>query len=283
MNLDRFLQMRRKVEIGFWLVLLSVIAISETAVQMMDANRHGVEVTFWEIASWEATSVTALFLLLPLVTYFDTRFSLRWSNLKTTIPAHVGFSVVFSILHVSLMVVMRKVIYWLNGSSYNFGVIHEQFFYEYLKDIRSYAIILALIYLYRYLVLRLRGEASLLGRPDPSDDESEESPKPERFLIKKLGREFLIKVCDIEHIEAAGNYVNMHISNSVYPLRETLKNIEQRLEDDTFKRIHRSHIINLNQVAEIKPLENGDAQVLLKSGEIIPMSRSYRSQFFENS
>lgn len=283
MNLDRFLKLRRKIEVGFWVVLLSLITFSETMVQKMDANRHGMDVRFWEIASWEATSAVALFMLLPLVIYFDSRFTVRWPNLKITVPAHVGFSMVFSILHVSMMVTMRKGIYYLNGSTYDFGVIHEQFFYEYLKDIRSYAIILALIYLYRFLVLRLQGEASLLGVADSSVENRGAEQKPERFLVKKLGREFLIKVSDIEHIEAAGNYVNMRISNRVYPLREALKNIEQRLEGDTFKRIHRSHIINLNHVAEIKPLENGDAQVLLKNGEIIPMSRSYRSQFFDRS
>jgi DNA-binding LytR/AlgR family response regulator len=83
----------------------------------------------------------------------------------------------------------------------------------------------------------------------------------------------------IERIEAAGNYVNVHIANRIYPLRETLTRIEQRLDDTKFKRIHRSHIINLNQITEIKALESGDAQVLLNNGATVPMSRTYRNQF----
>lgn len=281
MNLDRFLKIRRPLEIGFWVLLLLIIFISETMVEIIDAERHGLDTKNWEIASWAATSLISLALLIPLIIYFDHRFPLRWSTLKRTIPAHVGFSLVFSMLHVSMMVFFRKLIYWFNNLYYDFGVIHQQFFYEYLKDARSYAIVLSLIYLYRHIVLRLQGEASLLGPPDVGNQYELES-KPKRILVKKLGREFLVKVDEIEHIEAAGNYVNLHIDKRIYPLRETLTKFQERLNDATFKRVHRSHIINLNVVAEIKPLESGDAQVLLKNAKVIPMSRTYRSQFVES-
>lgn len=279
MNLDRYLQIRRPIEIGFWLVFFCIIFVSETMVAIMDSYRYGADTNSWEIASWEGTSIIVLLLLIPLIVYLDSRIPWRWSNLKVAVPAHVLFSLIFSILHVGMMVGMRKLIYFLNDSYYDFGSIFEQFFYEYLKDARAYAIILAIIYLYRHIVLRLQGEASLLEVSETSNQNDSQS---DRILVKKLGREFLIKVIDIEHIEAAGNYVNLHINKRVYPLRETLTKIQQRLDDATFKRIHRSHIINLNLVAEIKPLESGDAQVLLSSGRVIPMSRTYRNPFIES-
>ena len=278
MNLDRFLKIRRPIEIGFWVVLLLIIFVAETMVEIIDTDRHGLDTQNWEIVSWAATSLISLFLLLPLIVHFDHRFPLRWNNLKVAIPAHAGFSLIFSILHVSMMVFLRKLIYWFNGYYYDFGAILEQFFYEYLKDARSYVVVLTFIYLYRHIVLRLQGEASLLGSPDGGNPENLES-KPKRILVKKLGREFLVKVDDIEHIEAAGNYVNLHVAERIYPLRETLTKIQKRLDDATFKRVHRSHIINLNMVAEIRPLESGDAQVLLVSAKVIPMSRTYRNQF----
>jgi len=281
MNLDRFLKIRRSIEVGFWLVLLSIIFVTETMVEIIDVNRHGLGTKNWEIASWSATSLISLLFLIPLIIYFDCRFPLRWHSLRVAIPAHAGFSLIFSVLHVSMMVFLRKLIYWLNSSYYDFGIILEQFFYEYLKDARSYAIVLTFVYLYRHLVLRLQGEASLLGRPD-IDNRQEPESKPKRILVKQLGREFLVKVNDIEHIEAAGNYVNLHMNKRIYPLRETLTKIQQRLDDATFKRIHRSHIINLNLVEEIRPLESGDAQVLLSSGRVIPMSRTYRNLFIES-
>lgn len=281
MNLDRFLKIRRPLEFWGWIALSLFIFVSGTLVKIIDGMRSNSSTQNWEFATWEATSIIAILLFIPLVLYFDRRFPIRWSNLKIAFPAHLAFSIVFSIAHVSVMVTLRKLIYWLNDSYYDFGIIVNQYFYEYLKDRRTYATILAIIYLYRHLVLRLQGEASLLSTPDINDAQEAE-PKPERLLVKKLGREFLVKVDDIERIEAAGNYVNLHIAERVYPLRETLTKIEQQLDEAKFKRIHRSHIINLNYIEEIRPFENGDAQVLLTTGTPVPMSRTYRSQFIDN-
>jgi len=281
MSLERFLKIRRPFEVGFWCALLLLVFVTETLVEIIDVNRHGLGTQNWEVVTWQGSSILVLLLLIPLVIYFDRRFPWRWKNLKIVIPAHILFSLLFSILHVGAMVFVRKIIYWLSGSNYDFGNTLEQFFYEYLKDIRSYGVILSILYLYRHLVLRLQGEASLLANNE-LDEKREIDSKSERILVKKLGREFLVKVQDIECIEAAGNYVNLHMSERIYPLRETLKNILQRLDSSTFKRIHRSHIINLNHIKEIKPLETGDAQVLLTNGRIIPMSRTYRSQFNEH-
>lgn len=281
MNLDRFLQIRRPLEVGFWIVLLSIISASDMIVQIMDADRHGVGIQIWEIILWEASSMLVVLALIPLIIYFDSRVPIRWSNLKVSISAHAGFSIIFSMLHVSIMVALRKLVYWLNDSYYDFGNAFEQFLYEYLKDARTYLIFLALIYLYRHIVLRLQGEASLLGVPDHADQKHQE-PEPERILVKKLGREFLVKINDIERIEASGNYVNLHIAKRVYPLRETLTKMEKRLDNTKFKRIHRSHMINLDQVEEIRPFESGDAQVLLNNGSTVPMSRTYRNQFIDS-
>jgi DNA-binding LytR/AlgR family response regulator len=179
------------------------------------------------------------------------------------------------------MVALRKLVYWFNDSYYDFGDVFEQFLYEYLKDAPAYGIFLVLIYLYRHIVLRLQGEASLLAMPEHSDQQQEEY-EPQRILVKKLGREFLVRIDEIERIEASGNYVNLHIANRVYPLRETLTKMEQCLDNTKFKRIHRSHMINLDQVEEIRPFESGDAQILLSNGVTVPMSRTYRHQFVDN-
>ena len=275
MTLDRYLQIRKRFETGFWVILAIAFFISGSIVQRMDANRHGIDIQNWEILSWEASSMIVVLALIPLILYFDNRLPLRWSNFKVSVPAHIGFSIVFSALHVAMMVGIRKIVYWFNHSFYDFGEISEQFFYEYLKDAQTYATVLVIVYLYRHLILRLQGEASLLDVSD-TDAHKVAEVKPERILVKKLGREFLIKVCDIERIEAAGNYVNIHIADRVYPLRETMIKIEQRLDDDKFRRVHRSHIINLDHLEEIKPFENGDARILLDSGDTVPMSRAYR-------
>ncbi len=276
-NLQRYLNIRHRVEAGLWVLLFVIIFLSQTTIDLIDANRLNLDFRPWELITWKATSILTLLALIPLILWFDRRHPIKWTNWSRSVPRHVLFSVVFSALHVGIMLAMRHLVYRLNGSTYYFGDLLEQFGYEYLKDFQTYALLLSIIYLYRHVLLRLQGEASLLGEADTATKPGSIN-KPKRMLIKKLGREFLITVRDVERIEASGNYMNLYIGNRIYPLRETMANIEQRLDSSQFKRIHRSHIVNLSQIKEIIPLDNGDAQLLMLSGEVLPMSRTYRSK-----
>lgn len=130
-----------------------------------------------------------------------------------------------------------------------------------------------MIYLYRFVIRRLRGEAEFL-----TEEREQAAPQPvtDRFLVKKLGREFLVKVEDIDWIEAAGNYVNLNVGSRAYPLRETMTGIEEKLTASGFVRVHRSAIVNLDRVAEIVPFETGDGEARLRSDVRVPVSRRYR-------
>lgn len=101
--------------------------------------------------------------------------------------------------------------------------------------------------------------------------------RPERFLVRKLGREFLVAASDIEWAQAAGNYVNLRVRGHDYPLRSTIAGIEAKLDPARFARIHRSYIVNLDQVASIEPLDTGDARIHLKDATALPCSRRYRA------
>lgn len=104
----------------------------------------------------------------------------------------------------------------------------------------------------------------------------------ERFLVTSNGRTRIVLTKDIEWIEAADNYVCLHLSDGSAPLqRETLKAIEKRLDPNHFARIHRSIIINLTQIKEFQPSNNGDYAITLQNGRKIPMSRSYRDEIFK--
>jgi DNA-binding LytR/AlgR family response regulator len=100
--------------------------------------------------------------------------------------------------------------------------------------------------------------------------------RPERFLVRKLGREFLVAAADIEWLQAAGNYVNLRVRGHDYPLRSTIAGIESRLDPARFLRIHRSYIVNFDQIVSIEPLESGDARVHLRDKTVLPCSRRYR-------
>ena len=127
---------------------------------------------------------------------------------------------------------------------------------------------------YRWFWRRLQGEARLLDAPDGALPEPAE--RPERFLVRKLGREFLVAAADIEWLQAAGNYVNLRVRGHDYPLRSTIAGIESKLDPALFVRIHRSYIVNLDQIASIEPLDSGDARVHLKDGAPLPCSRRQR-------
>ena len=103
--------------------------------------------------------------------------------------------------------------------------------------------------------------------------------RPQRFLVRKLGREFLIDVDSIDFAQANGNYVNLHVAGRAYPLRSTLVGIEAMLDPERFARIHRSYMVNLGQVDSIEPLDTGDARIHMRDGATLPCSRSHRDAF----
>jgi two-component system LytT family response regulator len=104
-------------------------------------------------------------------------------------------------------------------------------------------------------------------------------PQPlERFVIKSGGRVFFLRARDIEWIEAAGNYVKLHVGPETHVFRETMNSIEAKLDPAMFFRIHRSHIVNIERVRELQPWFNGEYVVFLTSGARLTLSRGYREK-----
>ena len=116
--------------------------------------------------------------------------------------------------------------------------------------------------------LASRGPAP--SRPDHAAD---------RLLINTDGRLVPVRVADIDWIEAAGNYVRLHVNKTVQMSRDTLSGMEKRLDAARFARIHRSAIVNLDRVKELQAWFSGDFVVLLTTGERLRLSRSYRRAF----
>jgi len=102
--------------------------------------------------------------------------------------------------------------------------------------------------------------------------------KLERFVIKSGGRVFFVRSAEIDWIEAAGNYVKLHVGADAHLFRETMNALEARLDADTFYRVHRSHIVNIERVRELQPWFNGEYVVFLRSGTRLTLSRGYREK-----
>jgi len=99
-----------------------------------------------------------------------------------------------------------------------------------------------------------------------------------RLVFKSRGRILFLSVDDIRWIEAEENYVRICTGAESHLLRETIGHMEARLNPQMFLRVHRSAIVNMRYVKEVKSENDGDATVMLVSGEKIAMSRSYRSR-----
>jgi len=273
---ERYLPWRRWVEVGFWVAFICGNAAANSVVTWLDLQRSGlVRIQRWEPALWEWSSALVWLALLPAVAWFTRRYPTHWDNWRRRLPLHLVASVVVSLTHVLGMVGLRVLAYRWQGSEYDFGSWTAGLYYEYLKDVRSYALMVVVFEGYRLLLRRLQGEASLLAAPDEGLP-LEPMERPERFLVRKLGREFLVAAGDIEWLQASSNYVNLRVRGHDYPLRSTIGGIEGKLDPRRFVRIHRSYIVNLAQVASIEPLDSGDARVHLRDGSQLPCSRRYR-------
>jgi two-component system LytT family response regulator len=107
-----------------------------------------------------------------------------------------------------------------------------------------------------------------------------EAPQPaERLVVKSGGRIFFVRVDEIDWIEAAGNYVRLHVNGDTHLFRETMNAIERRL-DSRFVRIHRSHIVNADRIKELLP-SDGEHTVVLQSGVRLTLSRGYKGRLQE--
>lgn len=103
-----------------------------------------------------------------------------------------------------------------------------------------------------------------------------EAQAPERIAIKSSGRVIFVRTTDIDWIEAADNYVNLHVGNESHMHRETLTALVERLPAKKFVRISRSTVVNVERIKELQPLFHGEYAVILRNGKTLTLSRSYR-------
>jgi len=97
-----------------------------------------------------------------------------------------------------------------------------------------------------------------------------------RLAIPSGDRVVVVRIAEVDWVEASGNYVSLHVGRKTWLLRETIAAMDQRLAAHGFARIHRSTLVNTDRVTELRPLANGEFAVLLRDGTELKLSRSYR-------
>jgi two-component system LytT family response regulator len=100
----------------------------------------------------------------------------------------------------------------------------------------------------------------------------------DRLVVKSGGSTRLVRVADIDWIEAAGVYANLHIGGKELLYRAALNELAERLAPVRFVRVHRSAIINIESILHLEPISHGEFEVILKDGSRSRISRTYRRQ-----
>jgi two-component system, LytTR family, response regulator len=99
---------------------------------------------------------------------------------------------------------------------------------------------------------------------------------PDRILVRNGGRYVVVRVSEIDWVEASGDYVCLHVNKHAWLVRETIGAFAQRYRSYGLHRIHRSALVNVNKIAELRPLDNGEFTIVLLDGRELKLSRSYR-------
>jgi hypothetical protein len=274
-ELDRAHRRRQWLMFGFWGLTFVSAAIGNTMTSRIDAIRYNITASTWQIATNEFSSITLSLLMLPFLLKACDRWPLHADTWRRRLPLYFLGSVLWSACHVVGMDLIRMLVYGMFGWSYDPGPWTTQAVYEYLKDIRTFFLIVAVSHMVEWFGRHIQGEASLLDVPDEGPP-IEAIDRPERFLVRKLGRDFLVATADIEWVQSAGNYVNLRVRGRDYPLRSTLAALETRLDPAVFVKAHRSYLVQLAQVTSIEPLDAGDARLHMADGTVLPCSRRYR-------
>lgn len=98
-----------------------------------------------------------------------------------------------------------------------------------------------------------------------------------RLMVKSSDRYYFLKAENIDWIESSGNYVRIHSESKEYLIRDTMKNMERKLNPEQFYRIHRTAIVNINSIKSMEKWFSGDYKVFMKNDDELMMSRNYTS------
>jgi hypothetical protein len=254
-----------------WAVLLAVSLFAHAHVEVANEASRGNPISFGHALGVEGSSHLVIAALLPVLYWLHRRWPITegWPNALL----HVLAVVPFSIAHTLGIAALRPL--WFSGilgESYAFPLTLGRLTYEFAKDIVNYAMLSAAVVALRYLMQRAAG-------PAPAAVVAA-GALPERFAVRKRGgSEVMVEVADIDWIEAAGNYAILHVGGETFEIRSSLAKLEGELDPKRFVRVHKSHVVNISQVAEVTPWMSGDWRIRLQDGAEINLSRRYRQRF----
>lgn len=255
---------------AIWAGALALSMVARVPVEIADAGRRGVDMGVGRAVALEGASHLVVAALLPAIYWLHRRWPVAARPRNTAI--HVLCVVPYSVLHTLGMAALRLL--WFNaiqGEAYSFPVTAERLGYEFAKDVVSYTMLSGGVLILRHLLARKPAPSPVSGRSAAS--------LPERFAVRRRGREIMVDVADIDWVEASGNYAVLHVGGETLEIRSSLTKLEGELDPKRFVRVHKSHLVNIARVVEVTPWVSGDWRIRLQDGAEVNLSRRYRQRF----
>lgn len=255
---------RRLGEAAFFVALVGVLWTADTLTKFSQLRFLGYTPDSFRLITEQATSAVVVLLLVPCVAWWLTRFPLQRDRLVAATAGHVLGSMLFAAAHYFLMVGLRYIVFMIADERYVFSEFwFRNLVIEYQKDIKIYVVTVGIIAAYRY-VRAARARATVTT---------------DRLVVQTGKGETIIRRDDIEHLEAARNYVTVSTGERDYLVRNTLAKLEEQLAPGQIVRTHRSYLVNIDKIEEIRTTDSGGYEIHLESGKTVPLSRGYRDKF----
>ena len=258
---------RRLGEAAFFVVLVAVLWTADTFTKFSQIRFLGYTPDSFRLITEQVTSAVAVLLLVPCVAWWLSRFPLRRDRLVAAQVGHALGTVLFAVAHYLLIVGFRYVVFLFSEHTYVFSDYwFRNLVIEYQKDIKIYLVTVGIIAAYRHIRAARRTTPAATVTTD-------------RLVVQTGKGETIIRRDDIEYLEAARNYVTVSTGDRDFLVRNTLAKLEELLAPGQIVRTHRSYLVNIDKVEEIRTTDTGGYEIHLESGRTVPLSRGYRDTF----
>ncbi|MBN9541471.1 MAG: LytTR family transcriptional regulator [Reyranella sp.] len=266
---------------AIWIGIFGISLVTRSYVEVADAARRGQVLAYDRVFAVEVASHIVAAALVPVLYWMHRRWPIR-EGLRN-VAIHILGVVPYSLFHTLGMAALRQL--WFNavlGETYSFPLTVERLTYEFAKDVFSYGMLSGGVLGLRYLFARAaQAPVELPVEPPalPAEPPPPNPQLPERFAVRRRGKEIMVDVADIDWVEAAGNYAVLHVGGETLEIRSSLTRLESELDPKRFVRVHKSHLVNIARVVEVTPWVSGDWRIRLQDGAEVNLSRRYRQRF----
>lgn len=247
------------------MLLFGIVRITANVYSYI-ADRHGTGVEVAASTAWmlEGTALAAWVIMLVPCWFTVRTIRPPRFGLPATVLIHALLVIPVSLGHIALMVAFRTAAWWLTGGSYHFGSPEgDPILYEFRKDVSTYAELIFILFLVQWLVARYAAPPA-------------EKPAPATLAVGDGAVTHHLPIHEIEHVAAAGNYVEIAWRGQRLLHRATMTGIEEELTSAGFARIHRSRLVRRDAVRRVVTHKSGDFDVEMESGETLRGSRRFR-------